>query len=193
MVHTRLRAGRPGALVPLLGAAMGWACASAPPSSSSDPARAVAASSSSVPVVTSSSVAPSADVPTESPAERRKRIRAAKQQGCRELAQAVEARGQDILLNVHNGATLIAMAGELDESTDRVDRVKITTEELEQLRALQRDYAKTARAMSRALFATADAAGFEQRQGPLAEFRELEPQLRAKLGEMSDYCSAPVE
>ena len=109
------------------------------------------------------------------------------------MAHAVQSRGQTVLLNVHNGATLIGVAGELDESADVMDRVAIDTEELDELRRLRGTYTSTSRAMARALFACADAAGFEERKTPLAEFRELEPKLRDVLAQLSEECSAPVK
>jgi hypothetical protein len=128
--------------------------------------------------------------PVESEAERAKRIAAAKREHCQRLAQAAQSRGQDVLLNVHNGATLIAMGGELDESADLVDRVRIDAGELGSLAKLRDRYTSTTRAMARALFVTADAASFEQRKEPLAEFRELEPKLRALLAELTEHCSS---
>ena len=128
--------------------------------------------------------------PVESEAERAKRIATARREHCQQLAQAVQARGQDVLLNVHNGATLIAMGGELDESADLVDRVRIDADDLGSLAKLRDRYTSTTRAMARALFVTADANSFEQRKAPLAEFRELGPKLHGLLVELTEHCSS---
>lgn len=127
--------------------------------------------------------------PAETAEERRNRIGKAKREQCQAMVQAVKSRGQDVLLNVHNAGSLIEVAGELDESADLMDRIRIDTTELEPLRKLKDRYTTTSRAMARALFACADAPGFEERKKPLGQFRELEPQLRELLGNMTEYCN----
>lgn len=167
----------------MLAAALGAGCAAAPPPRQapaplpSSPARLAA-------------VQEPAEEPPESEAERQQRIAGAKREGCQQLARAMASRGQDVLLNVHNGATLVAMGGELDESADLVDGVRISGEDLPPLAELRSRYTSTTRAMAKALFTTAEAAGFEERKAPLRQFRELEPQLRELLVELTEYCSS---
>ncbi|MBW2527432.1 MAG: hypothetical protein JRI23_24835 [Deltaproteobacteria bacterium] len=160
------------------------ACSGAPAPIDAPPASAPARS-----VPSAAASATDAAGPVETEAERRKRLAEAKRSGCQDLAQAMASRGEDVLLNVFNGDTLIAMGGELDESADLVDRVDISADDLPPLAELRAQYTTTSRAMAKALFATAEADGYEERKAPLAEFRELEPKLHVVLSELTAYCS----
>jgi hypothetical protein len=84
------------------------------------------------------------------------------------------------------------LAGELDEWADRIDKIKIADPDLLALKQLRDKYTGTTREMARALNATADASGYEERKAPLGQFRQLDPQRGEVLAGISDYCNAPV-